>query len=112
MHPHIALLVKAKLKKLLVVRFIKLVAYPQWLSNIILVSKLDKCIRVCTNFRDLNNACSKDDSPFPNINIIAKLTVGHSMFLLMDVFFRYNQIKIAPEDQEKKTFTCSWGSFC
>lgn len=34
------------------------------------------------------------------------------MFSFMDGFSGYNQIKIAPEDQEKKTFTCSWGSFC
>lgn len=29
----------------------------------------------------------------------------------MDGFSRYNQIKIAPEDQEKITFTCPWGTF-
>ena len=30
----------------------------------------------------------------------------------MDGFSRYNKIKIAPEDQEKITFTCAWGTFC
>ena len=34
------------------------------------------------------------------------------MFSLMDGFSGYNQIKIAPEDQEKTTFTCAWGTFC
>ena len=29
----------------------------------------------------------------------------------MDIFFGYNQIKIAPEDQEKTTYTCPWGTF-
>lgn len=59
MHPHIALLVKAELKKLLDVGFIRPIAYPQWVSNIVYVSKPDKSIRVCTDFRDLNNACPK-----------------------------------------------------
>ena len=34
------------------------------------------------------------------------------MYSLMDGFFGYNQIKIAPEDQEKTAFTCAWGTFC
>ena len=29
----------------------------------------------------------------------------------MDRFIGYNQINIAPEDQEKMTFTCPWGTF-
>lgn len=34
------------------------------------------------------------------------------MLSLMDGFLGYNQIKIAPEDQEKTTFTSPWGTFC
>ena len=34
------------------------------------------------------------------------------MYSLTDGFSYYNQIKIAPEDQEKTTFTCIWGTFC
>ena len=34
------------------------------------------------------------------------------MYSLMDGFFGYNQIKIAPKDQEKTTFSCAWGTFC
>lgn len=112
MHPYITLLVKAELKKLLDVGFIKSIAYPQWVSNIVPVSKPDKRIRVCTDFRDLNNSCPKDDFHLLNIDIIVDLTVGHSIFSLMDGFFRYNQSKIAPEDQEKTSFTCLWGTFC
>ena len=29
----------------------------------------------------------------------------------MDGFSGYNQIQIAPEDQDKNTFTCPWGTF-
>jgi hypothetical protein len=44
MHPHIALLVKAELKKLLDVGFIRPIDYAEWISNIVLVSKLDNSI--------------------------------------------------------------------
>jgi hypothetical protein len=32
-------------------------------------------------------------------------------FSFLDNFNGYNQIQIAPEDQEKNTFTCPWGTF-
>ena len=60
----------------------------------------------------LNRACPKDDFPLPNIDMIVDMTVGYEMYSLMDGFSGYNQIKIAPTDQEKTTFTCSWGTFC
>ena len=32
-------------------------------------------------------------------------------FSFLDGFSRYNQIEISPEDQDKTTFTCPWGTF-
>ena len=37
--------------------------------------------------------------------------VGHPHFCFLDGYFGYNQIAIAPEDQEKTTFTCPFGTF-
>ena len=34
------------------------------------------------------------------------------MYSPIDAFSSYNQIKIAPEDQEQTAFTCAWGTFC
>ena len=50
MHPHVALLVKVELEKLLKARFIRAIDYAEWISNIVLVSKHDKSICVCTDF--------------------------------------------------------------
>ena len=36
---------------------------------------------------------------------------GHPHFCFLDGYSRYNQIAIAPEDQEKTTFTCPYGTF-
>lgn len=68
-------------------------------------------ICICTDFRDLNKACPKDDFPIANIDMIMDLTVGYVMLSLMDGFFRYNQIKIAPKDEYTTTFTCPWGTY-
>ena len=57
-----------------------------------------------TDFRDLNLACPKDDFLVPNIDMIVDMTAGYEMYSLMDGFSGYNQIKIAPEDQEKTDF--------
>ena len=43
--------------------------------------------------------------------MIVDMTVGYAMYSLMDGFSNYNQIKIAPKDQEKIAFTCAWGTF-
>ena len=36
---------------------------------------------------------------------------GHPHFCFLDGYSGYNQIAIPPEDQEKTTFTCPYGTF-
>ena len=40
MHPHVALVVKAKLEKFLKAGFIRAIDYVEWISNIVLVSSM------------------------------------------------------------------------
>ena len=49
-HPHVALLVKDEVEKLLKVGFIYIIEYIEWISNIILISKHEKSIKVYTYF--------------------------------------------------------------
>ena len=37
--------------------------------------------------------------------------VGHEYYCFLYVYYGYNQIAIASEDQEKTTFTCPYGTF-
>ncbi|KAH9296742.1 hypothetical protein KI387_044770, partial [Taxus chinensis] len=112
MHPRVALLVKEELERLLVAWFIRPIDYSEWISNIVLVQKNPVGIIICTDFRDINKACPKDDFPFPNIDMIIDSTASYEMLSLMDGFSCYNQIKITEEDQHKITFTTPWGTFC
>lgn len=111
MHPQIVLLVKFELQKLLDVGFIRPIDYPEWVSNLVPVSKPTGGIKICIDFRDLNKASSKDDFPLLNIDIIVDLVAGHEMLSLMDGFSGYNQIMITKEDQHKTAFTFPWGTY-
>ena len=86
MHPHVALLVKAELEKLLKVGFIREIDYVEWISNIVPFSKHDKSMHVCIEFQDLILACPKDEFPLQNIDMIVDMTVEYEMYSLMDGF--------------------------
>ncbi|CAN6440363.1 unnamed protein product [Victoria cruziana] len=104
--------VKEGLEDLLKAGFIRAIDYPEWLANIVVVPKKNGKIRLCIDFRDLNKATPKDDYPLPNIDLLVDSTAGHSMFSFMDGYSGYNQIRLAPQDQPKTSFTTPWGTFC
>ena len=67
--------------------------------------------RVCIDYRKLNTATRKDHFPLPFIDQMLDRLAGHPQFCFLDGYSGYNQIAIAPEDQEKTTFTCPYGTF-
>ena len=68
-------------------------------------------IRVCIDYRDVNQAYPKDNYPTPFINQIIDECAEWEIFSFMDGFSRYNQINMHPRDQLKTTFICLWGTF-
>ncbi|BBH06778.1 transposable element gene [Prunus dulcis] len=67
--------------------------------------------RVCIDYRKLNSATRKDHFPLPFIDQMLERLAGHAYYCFLDGYSGYNQIPIAPEDQEKTTFTCPFGTF-
>src|SRR3954468_19087124 len=67
--------------------------------------------RVCIDYRKLNDATRKDHFPLPFIDQMLERLAGHDYYCFLDGYSGYNQIAIAPEDQEKITFTCPYGTF-
>ena len=67
--------------------------------------------RVCIDYRKLNTATRKDHFPLPFIDQMLDRLARHPNFFFLDGYSGYNQISIAPEDQEKTTFTCPFGTF-
>jgi len=81
-------------------------------TNIVPVPKMDGKVRLCVDYRDLNQASPKDNFPLSHIDVLIDNTTSFALFSFMDGFLGYNQIKMAPEDMEKTTFIIIWGTFC
>jgi len=64
------------------------------------------------DFQDLNDACPKDDFPLPVTKLMIDSTTGHEALSLMDCIVGYNQIQMAPGDQEATAFRTPKGIFC
>ena len=64
------------------------------------------------DFTDLKKACPKDSFSLPIIDQLMDSTIGHKLLTFMDAFSRYNQIKMAKEDQKKTTFITSQRLYC
>jgi hypothetical protein len=67
--------------------------------------------RVCIDYRKLNSATRKDHFPLPFIDQILERLAGQSYYCFLDGYSGYNQVAVYPEDQEKTTFTCPFGTF-
>nr|GEU77392.1 reverse transcriptase domain-containing protein [Tanacetum cinerariifolium] len=67
--------------------------------------------RVCTNYRKLNDATRKDHFPLPFMDQMLERFAGNEFYCFLDGFSGYFQIPIDPQDQEKTTFTCPYGTF-
>ena len=67
--------------------------------------------RVCIDYRKLNTATKKYHFSLPFIDQILDRLARNPHFCFLDEYSGYNQIAIAPEDQEKTNFTCPYGTF-
>ena len=61
---------------------------------------------ICIDYRKLNSNTQKDYFPLPFTDQILECLVGQNYYCFLDGYFRYNQVVINPQDQEKTTFTC------
>jgi hypothetical protein len=67
--------------------------------------------RMCVDYRKLNLATRKDHFPLPFMDQMLERLAGKSFYCFLDGYSGYNQIVINPEDQEKTTFTCPFGTY-
>ncbi|CAL8988241.1 unnamed protein product, partial [Prunus brigantina] len=129
LNPNMKEVVRAEVLKLLDVGVIYPISDSKWVSVIHVVPKRRGVTvvknehkelvetrpatswRVCTDYRKLNSDTRKDYFPMPFIDQMLERLAGHTYYCFLDGYSGYNQIVIAPEDQEKTTFTCSFGTF-
>ena len=75
---------KEEVTKQLKVGFIKPVHQDEWIANVMPVPKKVGKVRMCMNFKDLNNACPKDNFPLPYIDVLLDNTVGSALMAFRD----------------------------
>jgi hypothetical protein len=111
MNPNLREILKEELQKLLKVGFIYPISDSEWVSPFVIVFKKNGKWRMCIDYRALNKSTQKDHFPLPFIDQVLDSLSGKKFFSFLDGFSGYNQIKIAPQDQDKTTFTSPWGNF-
>ena len=111
MNPNLRDIVKEEIHKLLEAGFIYPISDSEWVSPLMIVTKKNGKWRVYVDYRELNKATQKDHFPSPFIDQVLDTLSGKKFFSFLDGFSGYNQIQIAPVDQDKTTFTCPWGTF-
>jgi len=63
------------------------------------------------DYRKLNKVTRKDHFPLPFLDQMLDRLAGRAFYYFFDGYSGYNQILVAPEDQEKTTFTYPYGTF-
>ena len=67
--------------------------------------------RVCIDYRRLNAVTRKDHFPLLFFDQLLERVSGYPFYCFLDGYSGYFQIEITPEDQEKTTFTCPFGTY-
>nr|GEU76707.1 DNA-directed DNA polymerase [Tanacetum cinerariifolium] len=80
-------------------------------NNELIPTRLVTGWRVCIDYRKLNDATRKDHFPLLFMDQMLKRLAGNELYCFLDGFSGYFQIPIDPQDQEKTTFTCPYGTF-
>lgn len=106
MNPTLREIVKVEQQKILDVGFIYPISNSEWVSPLVIVPKKGGKWRVYVDYKELNSAIRKDHFRLPFIDQVLVSLVGKKYFSFLDGFNGYNQIKIAPEDQDRTKFTC------
>ncbi|KAL2241045.1 UNVERIFIED_CONTAM: Retrovirus-related Pol polyprotein from transposon [Sesamum indicum] len=105
-------IIEGEVNKLLRAGYVFEIQYTNWLANVVLVLKPGGKWRMCTDFTDLNKACSKDPYPLPRIDVLVDSTARYEVFSMMDAYQGYHQIYMATEDRIKTSFVTDRGIFC
>ncbi|GJX94995.1 reverse transcriptase domain-containing protein [Tanacetum coccineum] len=80
-------------------------------DNELIPTRLVTGCRVCIVYKKLNDATRKDKFPLPFMDQMLERLAGNEYYCFLDGFLGYFQIPIDPQDQEKTTFTCPYGTF-
>ena len=75
------------------------------------VRKKDGTVRICVDYRHLNDITRKDAHPLSRIEDIFDALRGSKYFSTLYLASGYHQVAVTKEDQEKTAFVTRWGHY-
>ncbi|GKV37748.1 hypothetical protein SLEP1_g45738 [Rubroshorea leprosula] len=98
-----------QLQELLDKRFIRMSVSP-WGAPVLFVKKKDASLRLCVDYRKLNQVIVKNKNPLPSVDDLSDQLQGAKAFSKIDLRSRYHQLRIK-QDVVKIAFRTRYGHF-
>lgn len=80
-------------------------SHSPWSSNVVLVRKKDGSLRMCVDYRQLNQRTIKDSYALPRIEEILDCLGGSKYFTVLDMKSGYHQVEVKEAHKERTAFT-------
>lgn len=80
-------------------------SHSPYASNVVLVKKKTGELRLCIDFRELNQRTIKDSYSLPRVDEILDFLSGNKYFSILDMKSGYHQIEIEEKHKERTAFT-------
>lgn len=101
---------KKQIEDLLEKGFVRPSSLP-WGAPVLFVKKKDGSMRMCIDYRSLNEVTIKNKYPLPRIDDLFDQMKGARVFSKIDLRSGYHQLKICPKDVPKTAFSTRYGHY-
>ena len=80
-------------------------------APVLFVKKKDGSLRMCVDYRALNNITIKNAYPLPRVDELLQRLAGKKYYSKIDLQSGYHQVRISPSDIHKTAFRTRYGSY-
>ena len=80
-------------------------------APILFVRKKDGSLRMCVDYRKLNDITKKDRTPLPRIDELLDSLYGANVFSTLDLYKGYHQVRVRERDIQKTAFRTAYGLY-